>query len=421
MNRFSLFVLMLAALFWTGCQNDDDDNGNCPPYELEWHTPSLQSGENWLFLSDESGTLLSETTVEGQDVYRLSLNDCRETVNVNFLATRMDSVKDGGVLRTETFLELTTILDAPSGLVWDTLAQPPKVKWDIAIANVSSLESLLWPAESKEIFGGDIFLDPAANLLSFSIQVPEGWPAYLTIQANGDAQPRGVWIASAEEGQLTFDYNQLMPLVEQGPVALPNGSNWRFAVHGEGPSGEAMLDYASLPDFVSGAFNAQLPASGPEALRLQAWENRNFQDFAYSVHLSDQAGLANLPAAIQLPASGFSLERAADSLRVRAMSAGPTVYVLELTDYRGPGPWLRWTIYGSPSSMENFVLPNWPMPLEGTRSSLLANGRQTVAVLTAKQYASGATYSQFIEALAAKDTLWESRQGLLQRSNVSGF
>lgn len=420
MNRFSLFVLMLAALFWAGCQNDDDDNG-CASYEVEWQTPVLIGNINWVFLADESGKILQQARAGSQESYTLSLTGCDRPASLTFLSARTETVNDESSLRDEIVIELTTVLRPPSGLRWDTLAQQPTTDWAIAVANVSSLEDLRWPAENSDVFQGDIFLDPAADLLSFNIQVPEGQPVFLSIRANNETTPRGIWVPSTELGQLSFDYNELLPLTEQGPVGLPNLALWRYFIYGEGPSGQSLVDFPVQPDFVTGEFRPSLPSEGPEGLRMRMEEAREFRSYPYLVHVYDESGLPSLPASFDLLESLSSTDRSGDTLRVSVLDPAPTVYKLELVDYRGIGPWLRWTIYGSPEDMASFVLPDWTEGLENIRQSTLAPGRQTLALLTIKQYGSGAAYEQFVEALFRKDTDWEARQRLVQRTNASQY
>ncbi|MEQ8703036.1 MAG: hypothetical protein RIC19_03905 [Phaeodactylibacter sp.] len=415
MNRLSL-LLILAIGLWSGCNKDDDDQ-DCTLPVYTWNTPTFESQGNWFWLTDAGGEIRARTMAESQSSVLLQPESCTEQPNLNFLQITSTAAADNTA---RTVFNLTTLLNAPDGLVWDTLPAPAPVEWEVAVNGVSSLETLLWPAESKEIFGGDIFIDPAADLLSFALQVPEGAPAYATIQANGEGTPRYLWAASANDDAFTFEYNTLPIPVEAGPISLPNTRSWRYRVFGQGPDGEAVLDYSSMPDLVSGSFAPLVPASLPGGFRLLAQEENTFEGLPFSANRYNKI-VGALPGSIPATGAQFNLERAADTLRVSTTGDAPAVYVLQITDYRGEGPWLRWTIYGTPEMFENLVLPQWPEVFANNRSALLGSGRQTLALLSARFYDTRPAYGQIIEAQAQQLPHWEAEQGLLERTRAFLF
>ena len=115
------------------------------------------------------------------------------------------------------------------------------------------------------------------------------------------------------------------------------------------------------------------------------------------------------------------MERAGDALSVSTTGDTPDLYVLRIIDYQGAGPWLNWTIYGTAREFERLVLPQWPEVFAANRSVLLGNGRQTVALLSARSYDSRPTYGQILEAIAQQQTHWEAEQGMLERTRAFQF
>lgn len=416
MNRFSLFFILAAAL-WSGCNKDDDDTQGCTPPEYTWNTPAFEGQGHWFWATDATGEVVSQVEVEGQGSFLLRPEACIEQPSLNLLQITSTIAPDS---TTRTVFDLTTLLNAPSGLVWDTLPVKVPATWEIAVEGVTSLEELLWPAERKAVFSGDIFIDPAADLLSFALQVPEGAPAYATVRANEEEAPRYIWVEAAEPGAFSFIYNNLARPEPAAPIGLPNAGNWRYRVFGQGPSGEAILDYSSMPDLVSGSFSPALPASLPNGFRLLAQEENTFEGLPYSANRYNKV-IGTLPGSIPAYGSPSSLERAADTLRIAATGDAPDVYVLQIIDYRGEGPWLRWTIYGTPQDFDELVLPQWPEVFANNRSDLLSSGRQTVALLSARSYDTRPPYGQILEALAGQQANWEAEQGLLERTQAFIF
>jgi hypothetical protein len=342
---------------------------------------------------------------------------CTDRPNLNLLEIASTVAPDN---TNRTVFNLTTVLNAPDGLSWDTLPAPRPEQWEVAVSGVSSLDELLWPAQSKELFTGDIFIDPAADLLSFALQVPEAAPAYATLQANGEAMPRYLWAPAAGPEAFSFDYDALPAPVQAGPIGLPNAGNWRYRVFGLAPNGEAVLDYSSTPDLVSGSFAPLLPASLPDGFRLLAREENTFEGLPFAANRYNKV-VSTLPGSIAASNAIFSMERAGDTLSVSTTGDTPDLYVLRIIDYRGAGPWLNWTIYGTAQDFDRLVLPQWPEVFEANRSALLGNDRQTVALLSARSYDSRPTYGQVLEAIAQQQTHWEAEQGMLERTRAFQF
>lgn len=415
MNRYSL-LLILAIGLWSGC-NKDDDEQDCTPPEYTWNTPTFESQGSWLWVTDTSGAVTARTEAESQSSMLLMTEECADHLNLNLLEISSTTAPDN---TDRTVFNLTTILNAPDGLIWDTLPAPRPEQWEVAVGGVSSLDELLWPALSKELFPGDIFIDPAADLLSFALQVPEGAPAYATLQANGEATPRYLWAPAAGPDAFSFDYDALPAPVQAGAIGLPNAGNWRYRVFGLAANGEAVLDYSSMPDLVSGSFNPLLPASLPDGFRLLVQEENTFEGLPFSTNRYNKA-VSTLPGNIPASSATFSMERAGDTLAVSTTGDAPGLYVLRIIDYRGAGPWLNWTLYGTAQDFERLVLPQWPEVFAANRSALLGNGRQTVALLSARSYDSRPAYGQVLEAIARQQTNWEAEQGMLERTRAFLF
>lgn len=415
MNRYSL-LLILAIGLWSGCNKDDDDQ-NCTPPAYTWNTPTFEGQGNWLWVTDTSGAIVSRTEAQSQSSVLLQADQCVENPGLNMLHITSATAPDNTA---RTVFNLTTLLRAPDGLIWDTLAAAGPVEWEVAVNSVSELEELLWPAQSKEIFNGDIFIDPAADLLSFALQVPAEAPAYATVQANGEMSPRYLWAPAAEEGAFFFDYNTMPTPVQYGDIGLPNTGNWRYRVFGLAPGGEAVLDYSSMPDLVTGSFNPTIPGSLPGGFRLLAEEENNYEGLPFAANRYNKIA-GTLPGSIPALEVQFNLERASDTLRVSTTGEAPNLYALRIIDYRGAGPWLNWTVYGTAQDFERLVLPQWPEVLAANRSAMLGNGRQTVALLSARSYDTRPTYEQILEAFAGQSVHWEAQQGMLERTRAFLF
>jgi hypothetical protein len=153
---------------------------------------------------------------------------------------------------------------------------------------------------------------------------------------------------------------------------------------------------------------------------LLVQEENNFEGLPYSANRYNRI-VGALPGNIPASDVQFNLERTADTLRVSTTGEAPEVYVLQIVDYQGEGPWLQWTIYGTAQDFESLVLPKWPEVFANNRSVLLGNGRQTVALLSARSYETRPAYEQILEALAQPQPNWEAEQGLLERTRAFLF
>lgn len=418
--RLSLFFILTALLLAFACNQEDDDGAPCPSATFTWNTPHFSGAGSTMFLTDENGALLDRLDVESQGQFALSTEACPGRFDLTLLKVSTTTVAEGGSPREVSIFELTTILGAAHGLVWDTLAQSPAATWEVAVSEVNSLEALRWPAAQQEPFGGDAFIDPQAHLLSFGIQVPEGAPAYATVRANGEAQERSIWVEEAREGQFSFAYDDLPNPQPFGPIELPNNGNWRFRIFGQGPFGEALLDYSYLPDLVSGSFGLRLPEEGPDGFRLLVEEANTFEGYAFSANRYNQL-VDGLPARLPVSSAQFSLEREGDTVQVTTTAAPPEVYRLRIVEETGDGPWLHWTVLGTPEQMKAFVLPQWPELLSVTRATFLGGSRSPVALLSALSFERPPGYEAFIEAQARKTPNWEAAQGLIERSRAFRF
>lgn len=415
MNPYLLFLILAIGL-WSGCNKDDDDQ-DCTPPEYTWNTPTFESQGNWLWVTGASGGMVSLTEAQSQSKVLLQAGQCLEKPDLNILQITSATAADSTA---RTVYNITTMLRAPDGLALDTLPVAGPVEWEVAVSSVTELDEVLWPAQSKELFNGDLFIDPAADLLSFALQIPEGAPAYATVQANGEMTPRYLWVPSAEAGAFLFDYSTLPSPVQNGAIGLPNTGLWRYRVFGQAPSGEAVLDYSSMPDLVSGSFEPLVPASLPDGFRLLVEEENTFEGFPFAANRYNKIA-GSLPGSIPAPVVQFNLERTGDTLTVSTTGDAPDLYTLRIIDYQGPGPWLNWTIVGTAADFERLVLPQWPGLLAANRSALLGNGRQTIALLSARTYDTRPAYEQILEAFAQQRAHWEAEQGMLERTRAFLF
>lgn len=417
MTRFLLPAL--AALFLlSACKKD---NGPCNGAEIVWYTPTLQGEDNWLWLSDEKGAVLEAKAAESRERYRLSTEDCAKTYNLTFLQKYRRPALVGNQLVQVEVYELLTYTDISDGLQFDTLITAAPIR-AFAVEGIQTVEELLWPAESKEAFNRNIYIDPDAGLLSFEIPVPDGQPAFLTIRANGEAQTRFIWVDAADQDDYTFAYDGLQLLEPYGPASLPNNGSWRYTIRGLGMFGSTVLDYSSLPDLVQYEFGAALPpADVVRAFQVVARQESFHSGVAFNpVHYEKEG--PGLPAAIPAPAFDFDFRRpATGQIQVEMIQGEAQALQVQYYDSAvnaGSGPWLRWTIVGSPDALISFNLPQWPDALAGIRDGLLDEGRNTPVFVTAKAYDSKAPYRQLLEARAGQDTGWEAAQGLLARSKA---
>jgi len=414
MNRL-LCLSLLAALAWAGCSSEEDND--CVPFSASWQTPAAERSTQWLFLSDEQGGLLQAQEVQAQNSFAISTEGCQQQLTLSYLSVGETEVLESGNPRTETVYRLTTLLEAPAGFAWDTLAQAPPARYPIAVRNVESVEQLVWPAERRDVFQGNQFLDPAANLLSFEIQAEPASAAYLRIRANGEPTERGLFFPALGSDTLTADYNTLPAVGESSPVDLPNGGNWRYELYGIEEEAEALLDYSNQPDLVSGSFAPLLPAGGTPSYRLRAEEVRFFEGIAYAPYLYDVQG-NGLPERVAASEADFSLQRQEDQLQVTTKAGAPLAYCIRIRTFRGPGPWLDWTIYGQPEALADVKLPDWPDTLAAQRQVLLGTGNEKLFSVSAKSFLSQVDYQEFLQALGRKEPGWQSENGLLERTKV---
>lgn len=419
MNRI-LYLFFLIVLL-AACKDEGADE-NCAPWDIEWQSRAFP-GDAYLWLSGEDGEWQASLKLTPQLNEALATEQCEGPVHLSYLEVRPEVVKEGSNTRTETVYELTTWLDVPTGFSRDTAARAPLREWPVAIGNVSSLQSLIWPEDNLQAFSGNIFLDPAAELLSFAIQVPDTLPAYAFLQANGEALPRYFWVGKAQDSAFVLDYEALPQLMYEAPVQLPNTANWFYEIYGEGENGQALIDFASMPDLVSGSFAPRVPVAGISGFRLKARQVGDYQGWPYAPNAYDRSG-SRIPESVPALPSAPGMARNGDTLQVGLFNGSfeaLTAYEVQLVDFRGEGPWLRWTIIGSVEGMARLVLPQWPEALSAARAQLLAPGRQTIALIGAKAYESQPAYQALLEAWMQGDEGWESRQGLTQRTAAQDF
>lgn len=412
-------MALAALLLVSNCNKND--GGSCSGAEVVFYTPTLPDDNNWLWFSNEKGEVLEVAEVESRDRYRLSTEACAEQYSLSFLQQYRRPALVGNQLVQVEVYELTTYVGIPDGLQFDTLVTAAPLR-AFAVEGIQTVEELLWPAESKEAFDRNIYIDSNADLLSFEIPVPDGQPAFLTIRANGEAETRFIWVDAVDEYNYTFTYSGLQRLIPYGPVSLPNDGSWQYSIRGLGQFGGAVLDYSSTPDLVQFEFGAALPPADLfRAFQLTARQLsfRNGMAF-YPIHYEKQA--PGLPVAIPNPTFDFNWQHPApDRIQVTALQGDFQAVQVQFADNAinaGSGPWLLWTIISSPEALVDYTLPQWPNEVEGIRNTLLAESRNTPVIATAKSYDSKPTYRQFLEATARRDVDWEAAQGLLSRSKA---
>jgi hypothetical protein len=419
MKQLTLLALFALVAF-SSCQKDDDGPISCTGLEVIWNNTTPRGDNNWLWLSDEKGAVLEALEANVQRRYRLSTDACAEQYSVTYLQSYRRLIAVGNQMVEVNAYELETYLAIPDGLQFDTAVTETRLL-GFAVEGIQSVEAVRWPAESRETFSRDLFIDPAANLLSFLLPIPEGQPAFVSIRANGEATPRSIWIDAATQDGYSFVYDALPQLQSQGPVRLPNNGNWRYEVRGLGANGSAALDYASMPDLVSEQFSALLPPFGAvRAFQLMAWEEsfRNGSSFR-PIFYNKQVN--SLPASISAPNFDFEVQRPArDQISVSIMQGEPQVIQVQFSDpTASAGTYLQWTIVGPPEALANLALPEWPTPaLSAIRAGMLEESRNTPLIVTAKAYDSRAPYRQFLEAAARRDANWEASQGMVARSKA---
>jgi hypothetical protein len=420
--KYLAFFALSALVAFSSCQKDDNPGDSCAGMEVIWNNPTPKGNNNWLWLSNENGEILEAIEANNQRRYRFSTTACAEQYNLSFLREYRRPTQVGNQILEITVYELETYLNIPAGLLFDTAVTAAPLR-AIAIEGIQSLEYLSWPAESQGPFSRDLFIDPAANLLSFQIPVPDGQPAFLSIRANGETTARGIWVDAATQNNYSFSYLSLPLLQAQGPVILPNNGNWRYSVRGLGASGSTVLDYSTMPDLVSGQFGAVLPPfSAVRAFQLLAWEV-GFRDGFGFMPIYYKKQVNSLPTAIFGPTVDFAVERPErDRISVSVTQGEAQVFQVQFRDdaaSAGTGTRLEWSIFGPPEALANLALPQWPtVALKGIRNGFLDENRRTPLVVTAKSYDSKAPYRQFLEAVARRDADWEASQGLLGRSKV---
>ena len=412
--RQALIFLLMFSFHFT-C-NKNDDSGACGKFDARLQAPATPGPSFWILLSDEKGALLDARRAEAAGGYSVSTRECAGRYDFTIIQRREEEVAIGGNPATVAIYEATTFLDVADGLEFDRRDPGQGELRDFSIEGVQSLELLLWPEESLQSFGRDAFIDQAVQRLSFEIPVYEGDPAFLIIRANGEAENRFLWVNAVDRYSFTFDYGALDRLEPFGPIALPNDAPWRYFVDGVGEFGATRLDYSSLPDQVFFEFGTALPpADTVRAYRLTAREER-FKNGGLFFPVYFEKELPGMPAAIPEPEVDFTLQRnSRESFQANVTEGQPTALALFLHDNAsnaGQGPWLRWSVYGSPEAMADFRLPPWPAELSAARADLLAEGRQTPVIMRAFTYDSQPTYRQFLDARAAREEGWDAQQGL---------
>ncbi len=411
-NAF-LFALIFLVSF--GCGNDDE-SGACGGLEADLTAPAEPGPAYWVFLSDETGKLLSNRKLERGGQHTIATGDCAERYDLTILRQHEETVSVNGAPRVVTIYDIETFTGVSDGMEFDRSGKLPGALRAFTIEGVQSLELLLWPEESLEAFQRDAFLDPAAGILNFEIPVEDSRPAYLILRANGEAENRFIWVNEMNRYNLNFDYGQLGRLAPFGPVSLPNDGVWRFFIDGVGEFGSTRLDYSSLPAQVSFEFGAALPPAGAvQAFRLIVRQEQ-FINGALFFPIYYEKEVLGLPASIPVPNLDFGRQRTGTAVfQLNVTEGQPTAFALRLADNdinAGAGPWLRWTAYGPPEVMASFRLPEWPAELGTLRAELLDESRATPAFAEALSYDTQPSYQQFLEARAGNEQGWDARQGL---------
>jgi hypothetical protein len=411
-------ALALILALWPGCK--DDDNTTCEPYAASWQLPAKAIDLAWVFISDEDGQLLLEQSAGAQDDADILTEECADARTLSTLTIGSTTVTDDGTPRTETLYQLTTVVDAPNGFDWDTLTLLPLQEWEVTINNVSSLERLFWPAEGRATFQGDIVLDPAADVLGFAFDARGDEAAYFELTANGDGFPKGIFFSRVDSSSLIANYNAAPLIFGLGTVNLPDNNNWQYNLYGEADGAQALLDYPSQPDLVSGSFSPRSPSVGVDRHRLRVNRPTSFNGMAY-----DALAYDFIPSGFPITLSNnfpvFDYQRTGEQLAITTSSDAPLVYEIRIFDYTGPGPWIDWTIYGTPEALSSFLLPDWPSMVAAQRSQLLGAGRSTAIQIRGLQLQSNVTYADFLDALANKNQNWLWEEGLVERSIIADY
>jgi hypothetical protein len=415
-----LFTLLLSfGLLWNGCK-DKEEETVCPTYSASWQAPAQAGTLGWLFVSDEEGRLLAEEPASPQSLVEVVTESCSDAYTLSFLSIGPETVDDDGSSRQETVYRLTTVIDAPQGFRWDTLALAPVDEWEVSVANVNSLEQLVWPAERRDIFQGDIVLDPASNTLGFSIPARADEAAYFEIRANQELEPRGLFFPSVSTSSLMADFEQLPTVLGLGEVTLPNTANWRYSLFGLTDSTQTLVDYANQPDLVNGSFIPDAPASGISQFRLRVEQPDFYENLTYSSRTYDFVP-GSFPIDLPTGFPEYAYQRTNDQIEIITFGNNPVVYQVRIFDYTGPGPWLDWTIYGTPEDLANFRLPDWPSSVATEREQLIGENRPTAINILGKRFQSNTDYQAFLQALASKETRWPWEQGLIERTVIWNY
>lgn len=414
--RVILIAALCTSLFWAGCKEKAEDIV-CLPYNAAWQAPAQTGDIAWLFVSDEEGRLLLEEQAEARSVVDIVTEECSDSYTLSFVSVGQETVTDGGNPRQETVYRLTTIVDADRGFRWDTLSLAPLEEWEVSVANITSLERLVWPAERRDVFQGDIVLDPAADVLGFSITARGDEAAYFELSANGALIPRGLFFPSLANNDLSANFNSLLPVFALGEVELPNTANWRYSLYGFTDSTHTLLDYSSQPDLVNGSFVPRASTAASGRYRLQVEEPAFYEELTYNARTYDFI-TSGFPIDLPTDFPEYAYQRKDDQLEIITLGNAPLVYQVRIFDYTGPGPWLDWTIYGTPEALANFKLPDWPESLATQRELLLGEGRATVITIRGKRFRSGVDDRDFLRALSEKNTRWPWEQGLMERTVI---
>jgi len=404
---------------WPGCR--DGDSTSCEPYSASWQLSATATDLAWVFISDEDGQLVAEQSAEAQDDVDISTEECADAHTLSALTIGSATVNDGGNPRTETLYRLTTVLGAPNGFDWDTLALLPLQEWEVTIGNVTSVERLVWPAERRATFQGDIILDPAADVLGFAINARGDEAAYFELTANSNVMPRAIIFPRIDSSTLSADYSTAPSTSNLGAVNLPDNNDWQYSLYGLVDDAIALMDYPRQPDLVNGSFNPTgLLSSRVDRYRLRVNRPAFYNGIAYDA-LAYDFSPSGFPINLTAIPSIIDYQRTDEELSITTPANTPLVYEVRIFDYTGPGPWIDWTIYGTPEALSSFLLPDWPGMVTAQRDQLLGAGRSTAIQIRALQVQSNASYIDFLDALASKNQQWLWEEGLIEWSTITDY
>ena len=129
----------------------------------------------------------------------------------------------------------------------------------------------------------------------------------------------------------------------------------------------------------------------------------------------------SFPIALPTRFPEYAYQRTNDQIEIITFGNNPVVYQVRIFDYTGPGPWLDWTIYGTPEDLASFRLPDWPSSVATEREQLIEGDKPTAIRIMGKRFQSNTDYQAFLQALASKETRWAWEQGLIERSVIWNY